>query len=55
MTRILGLAFSSGKVSVRSASRNLWIIAITKSEVSALISSLSALMLSASFTVKPMF
>ena len=35
MTRMLGLAFSSGKVSVRSASRNLWIIAITRSEASA--------------------
>ena len=53
MTRMLGLAFSSGKVSVRSPSRNLWIIAITRSEVSALSSSLSLLMLSASFTVKP--
>ena len=54
ITRMCGLAFSSGKVSVRSASRNLWIMAMTRSEESERSSSFSFLMLSATLTVKPM-
>ena len=54
ITRMFGLALSSGKVSVRSASRNLWIIAMTRSDESARSSSFRLLMLSATFTEKPM-
>jgi hypothetical protein len=62
ITRMCGLGFSSGNVSFRSVSRNLWIMAITRSEVLVLSNSFrllplggfSGLMLSATFTVKPM-